>query len=117
MITIYHNSRCSKSRSALLLAEKFAMEKQLPLQVVDYLATPLSSEQIMALQRQLGIALRDMVRETEPQYAELGLAQADDAALLRALCDHPKLLQRPIVTYRGRAVIGRPPERLSELLI
>lgn len=93
------------------------MEKQLPLQVMDYLATPLSSEQIIALQRQLGIALRDMVRDTEPEYGELKLADADDTALLRALCDHPKLLQRPIVTYRERAVIGRPPERLSELLI
>lgn len=116
MITIYHNPRCSKSREALAMVERFAAERGLTVELVDYQATPLSLAQLAELQRQLGTGVRDMVRDNETEYAELNLAQADDQALLRALAGHPKLLQRPIVSYRGRALIGRPPERLAALL-
>jgi arsenate reductase len=115
MITIYHNPRCSKSRAALAIAQEFSVQERHPLEVVDYIETPLSMEQLTSLHRQLGIALREMVRDTEAEYEVLCLAQADDAALLQALVNHPKLLQRPIVTYEGKAVIGRPPERLNDL--
>lgn len=116
MITIYHNPRCSKSREALALAERFAAQNELPLAVVEYLKTPLTLAQLAALHRQLGCGVRDMVRSNEEEYAALDLAQGDDAALLRALAAHPKLLQRPIVVYRGRAAIGRPPELLNDFL-
>jgi arsenate reductase len=116
MITIYHNPRCSKSREALAMVERFAAERGMPVELVDYQKTPLSREQLAALQRELGADLREMVRDNEPEYAELKLAQADDEALLQALAAHPRLLQRPIVSYRGRAMIGRPPERLASLL-
>jgi len=116
MITIYHNPRCSKSREALSMVERFAAAHDLRVDVVDYLKTPLSPAQLTALQRQLGTSAREMVRDNEPEYAQLGLEQADDAALLEALAAHPKLLQRPVVVYRERAMIGRPPERLAALL-
>jgi arsenate reductase len=116
MITIYHNSHCSKSREALAAVERFAEERRTPLSVVEYLQTPLTLEQLQALHGMLGGQLRDMVRTGEASYAELGLAQADDADLLAAIAAHPILLQRPIVVYRGRALIARPPADLDAFL-
>jgi arsenate reductase (glutaredoxin) len=116
MITIYHNTRCSKSRESLALVQDFAAARNLPLNIIDYLVTPPGAEELAALQRQLGVPAREMVRDNEAEFAELNLAQADDNALLQAVAAHPRLLQRPIVVYQGRAMIGRPPERLHELL-
>ncbi|MGE5621754.1 MAG: arsenate reductase (glutaredoxin) [Bacillota bacterium] len=116
MITIYHNPRCSKSREGLALVEQFAGENGLPLTVVEYLKTPPDLAQLTTLHRQLGGGVRDMVRSNEEEYAALNLEQADDDTLLRAVAAHPKLLQRPIVVYRNRAVIGRPTECLAEFL-
>lgn len=116
MLTIYHNPRCSKSREALALVQQFSAQHAQALQVVEYLNAPLNAEQLSALHRQLGGPLRSMVRDNEAEYASMGLAQAADAALLQALASCPKLLQRPIVSYGGRAVIGRPPELLHDFL-
>lgn len=116
MLTIYHNPHCSKSREALALVQKFSSEHALSLQVIDYLKTPPTLQQLTDLQQQLGVPARAMVRDNEPEYDRVQLAQADDAALLRALVAHPKLLQRPIVAYRGRALIGRPPALLADWL-
>jgi arsenate reductase (glutaredoxin) len=98
------------------MAERFAAQRSLKLDVVDYLKDPPSVEQLASLLRELGIGAHEMVRENEAEFAALNLAQADDAALLEAITRHPKLLQRPIVSYEGRALIGRPPERLASLL-
>jgi arsenate reductase (glutaredoxin) len=116
MITIYHNPRCSKSREALALAQQFADANHLTLEIVDYQKTPLTLEQLSTIAQQLNGPVREMVRNNEEEYTELGLDKADDATLLQALAKHPKLLQRAIVTYRNRAVIGRPPERVHDLL-
>ncbi|SDY95110.1 arsenate reductase [Collimonas sp. OK242] len=116
MITIYHNPRCSKSREALALAEQYSSAQQIKLEVIDYQKTPLTLAQLKTLHGQLGGPVSAMVRDNEAEYAELNLAQADDAALLQALAAHPKLLQRPVVTYRERAVIARPPGVFNELL-
>ncbi len=116
MITIYHNPNCSKSRHALELVKHFASLQCLPVEVVEYLKTPPTEQQLATLLRQLGCVVHDMVRSNEDEYNALGLMQADDAHLLRAVAENPKLLQRPIVVYQGRAVIGRPPERLENLL-
>lgn len=116
MITIYHNPRCSKSREALDIVTKFAAGQQMALDVVDYLNTPLSLQQLTALRDQLGGNARAMVRDNEPEYEELGLASADEPTLIAALASHPRLLQRPIVVYRGKAMIGRPPASLATLL-
>ena len=116
MITILHNPRCSKSREALVLTQQFAIEQGLPLTVLDYQKTPLTLAQLIVMQKQLNLAARDMLRDSEAESAALNLAQADEATLLQAMADHPVLLQRPIVICNGRALIGRPPERLSALL-
>jgi arsenate reductase len=115
-ITIYHNPRCSKSRETLALVEQFANEHRLTVTVVDYLKTPPTLAQLKEIQRQLGQPARDMVRDNEDEFAALGLREADDAALLDAVARCPRLLQRPVVVYRGKAAIGRPPEKVKALL-
>ena len=115
-ITVYHNPRCSKSRETLALVEAYAARHAVAVNVVDYRQTPLTHAQLTQLQAQLGLAARDMVRAHEEVYATLGLQDASDEALLHALAAHPELLQRPIVVRNGRAVIGRPPERVAAML-
>lgn len=116
MIKIYHNPKCSKSREALTLVEQFCRQHDAPLEIVRYLETPLTGKQLAALRDQLGIPAAAMVRENEDEYEAMGLAQADDDALLHALADCPKLLQRPIVAYRDNAIIARPPHLLNDFL-
>ncbi len=115
-LTIFHNPRCSKSREALSIVQQFAHCNNMAVDVVEYLTTPPSVAQLASLHRQLGGELRDMVRTNEEEYAKLCLENADDETLLNAVSAHPILLQRPIVLYGERAVIGRPPERLNEIL-
>lgn len=116
MVTIYHNPRCSKSREALALVEAVAARRQLTVDVVEYLKTPPDLAQLLELKSILACKAADMVRSNEEEYNALGLAQADDATLLSALVSHPKLLQRPIVVFGKRAVIGRPLELVVDLL-
>jgi arsenate reductase len=115
MITIYHNPRCSKSRETLALVQQVSSEQNLPLEVVDYQKSALDIAQLRHLQQQLGASVSAMLRENEDEYSSLSLAQADDETLLAALVAHPKLLQRPIVSYLGKAAIGRPPELVLSL--
>lgn len=98
------------------MVEHFAAAHNLPLSVVEYLQTPLSVAQLSTLQDLLGDDANAMVRNNEPEYAQLNLAVANEAELLEAVANNPRLLQRPIVVYQGRALIGRPPERLERLL-
>lgn len=79
MITIYHNPRCSKSREALAVAEKFSTKNRVPLEIVDYIKTPLLN-QLKELRQALKTALGEMVRDNEPEYRALDLAGADDQA-------------------------------------
>lgn len=117
MITIYHNPRCSKSRGACELINDVYNPSNEPVEVVEYLRTPLSVAQLKELNRLLGCPVRDMVRESESVYGELGLADASvsDDQLYEAMAAHPILLQRPIVVRNGHAVIGRPPELVKAL--
>jgi arsenate reductase (glutaredoxin) len=116
MITIYHNPRCSKSRETLALVESLNTTGA-PLNVVEYLKTPPTVEELAALHRQLGRPVRDMLRDGEEPYKTLDLARADltDEHAYAAIAAHPILLQRPIVVYRGKAAIGRPPESVQAL--
>lgn len=88
-----------------------------PVTVIEYLKNPPTVEQLQALHAMLGGPVRDMIRDNEAVYAELGLSDASlsDAALLAAVAAHPILLQRPIVVRDGRAVIGRPLEAVNTL--
>lgn len=110
--TVYFNSRCSKCRSARALLE----ERGTQATYVPYLETAPTRAELEWLMQRLGLSSpRDMMRTGEAIYAELGLAEADDARLLDAIVAHPILLERPIVVHGERAVIARPPERLLGL--
>lgn len=105
-LTLYYNPRCSKSREALALLQAGGHSPMLR----DYLEAPPTLAELERLQRLLGVPARALVRDGEPVYAELALADASDAALLAAIAAHPELLQRPIAVRGERAVIARPPE-------
>jgi arsenate reductase len=108
-----HNPRCSKSRAALELVREAGVE----LPIRKYLDDPLSIDELRRLVQLLGVRPIDIVRRGEPQYAALGLSDATpDDDVLRAMAEHPILIERPIVVRDGRAVVGRPPETVREIL-
>lgn len=113
-MTLYHNPRCSKSRSALQLLE----ERGLNPAIVRYLETPLSAAQLQDLLAKLGIPARQLLRSGEDEYKSLGLSDPNltDAQLIKAMAAQPKLIERPILVVGEKAVIGRPPENILEIL-
>ena len=114
-VTLYHNPRCSKSRQTLALLE----EKNLTVNIIKYLETPLTLTQLQDLYHQLNVScVRDMMRTKEALYKELLLDGNDvtDEQLFEALAQHPKLLERPVLVANGQARIGRPPESVLEIL-
>lgn len=117
MITIYHNTRCSKSRAACdLVSNNYGLNGE-DVEIIEYLKQPLSIEQLKGLHRALGCPVREMIRTNEAEYAALALDRASvtDDEIFEAIVKHPILLQRPIVVRDGRAVIGRPPENIAVL--
>jgi len=114
MVTLYHNPRCSKSREALNLLREQGQEPE----VILYLETPPTAKSLKALLAKLGLGARDLLRKGEDAYKELNLAdeKLSDAALIKAMVENPKLIERPIAVNGDKAVIGRPPERVLELL-
>lgn len=113
-LTLYHNPRCSKSRSALELLEARGLQAT----VVRYLETPPSTSELKSLLGKLGITARELLRSGEDEYKALGLSDTSlsEAQLIEAMVEHPKLIERPILIAGDRAVIGRPPEKVLELL-
>ncbi|HEX8152394.1 MAG TPA: arsenate reductase (glutaredoxin) [Thermoanaerobaculia bacterium] len=108
-----HNPRCSKSRAALELVR----EAGVALPVREYLREPLTVEELRRIVELLGVRPIDIVRRGEAQYAELGLGDdTPDDDVLRAMAEHPILIERPIVVRGGRAVVGRPPESVRAIL-
>ncbi len=111
---IYHNPRCSKSRGALALLTERGTE----IEVIEYLASPPTRRDLEGLLRKLALPALAMVRTDEPEYraaVAAGCGVSDDE-LIDLLVAQPRLLQRPIFESADRAVIGRPPERVLELL-
>ena len=115
MITIYHHPRCPFSREALHLIEQISARENLILEIIDYQQLPLTVPLLINLQKKLGLPISAMLRNQDPKYIALRLSKADDAQLLQALVDYPKLLQRPIVEYQNRAVIAQPSELVEAL--
>ena len=111
---LYYNPRCSKSRAALELL----LARGVSPQVLAYLDEPPSREELHALVAMLDVPARHLLRTGEPEYAELGLDDPakTDVQLIAAMAAHPQLIERPIFIHAGRAVVGRPPERVLELL-
>jgi arsenate reductase len=113
-LILYHNPRCSKSRTALELLEQRGATPV----VVRYLETPPSAAELKALLAKLGIGARQLLRSGEDEFKTLGLDNPalTDAQLIEAMATHPKLIERPILVAGDVAVIGRPPEKVLELL-
>jgi arsenate reductase len=112
-VTLYHNPRCSKSRAALALLT----ERGVDVSVVRYLDAPLSAARLADLGERLGLPISAWVRTGEQAYADAGLdAESSTGAILAAMERAPILMERPIAVRNRRAVIGRPPERVLELL-
>jgi len=111
---IYHNPRCSKFRETLKLLQENGVEPE----VVLYLETPPTVAELKTLLEQLGLSAREILRTGEDAYKELNLKDPalTDEQLLQAMVNHPKLIQRPIVVKDSRAVLGRPPEAVLELI-
>ncbi len=113
-LTLYHNPRCSKSRGALELLEARGLNPE----VVRYLETPPDAATLEALLGKLGIGARQLLRSGEDEYKSLDLANPalSDEQLIAAMAAHPKLIERPILVVGDKAVIGRPPEKVLEIL-
>jgi len=113
-LTLYHNPRCSKSRGALDLLEARGLAPT----VVRYLETPPDVATLKALLEKLRMPPRQLLRTGEDDYAQLNLADPtlSDAQLIDAMATHPKLIERPILVAGDKAVIGRPPEKILEIL-
>lgn len=112
-LLLLHNPRCSKSRAthALLEAEGVTFEARL------YLEEPLSAAELQELAKRLGRPASEWVRRKEAAFEEAGLqAQAAEAEIVEAIAAHPILMERPILVRGPRAAIGRPPEKVLELL-
>jgi arsenate reductase len=114
MIALYHNPRCSKSREALNLLRANGVEPD----IILYLEKPPTAKILKALIAQLGIGVRDLLRKSEDVYKELNLGDASlsETALIKAMVENPKLIERPIAINGDKAVIGRPPENVLTIL-
>ena len=113
-MTFYHNPRCSKSRAALQLLAERGFEPRL----IEYLKTPPDEATLRALLAKLDMTPRELMRTKEDEYGELRLDDPtlDDDALIRAMAAHPRLIERPILVNGERAVLGRPPERVLDIV-
>ncbi|MGB0588406.1 MAG: arsenate reductase (glutaredoxin) [Myxococcota bacterium] len=112
-VTLLHNPRCSKSRQALALLEAAGAT----VEVRRYLDAPLDRTELEALAVKLGGSALSWTRVKESAFKEAGLTrESSDAALLDAMATHPILMERPVVIVGERAVVGRPPERVHDLL-
>ncbi|MDQ1245559.1 MAG: hypothetical protein QG565_1900 [Campylobacterota bacterium] len=112
-IKIWHNPKCSKSREAMEILQENKCEAE----VVKYLEEKPDVKKIKAILKMLGIAPRELMRTKEDIYKELNLMdETDDEALIEAMAQNPKLIERPIIIKGDRAIIGRPAEKIAEFL-
>lgn len=109
--TLFHNPACSKSRAALALLES----RGVAVRVVDYLAAPPARATLSALAGLPGLEAHALLRADDVRADGMPIPDADDA-VLDLLAAHPRYLQRPLFVHAGRGVIGRPPERVLDLL-
>ena len=113
-LTIYHNPRCSKSRQALQIIKEHGIQ---PI-VVEYLKVPLKKSELEKISRLLNRRPKDFVRKNEADFKENNLKYIieNDAKLINEMAKFPKIIERPIVLFKDKATIGRPPENVLELL-
>ena len=112
--TIYHNPRCSKSRQTLALLEEHGIQPEVRL----YLESPPSAAELAQVLGKLSLSPRQLLRKGETAYTAAGLdnTTVPDAEVIAAMVAQPILIERPIVVKGGRAVLGRPPENVLDLI-
>ena len=112
--TIYHNPRCSKSRLTLELLK----DKGIDPKVILYLETPPSEKELVLILKKLNMEARELLRIGEAEFKEQNLSDASKSEedIIQAMVHFPKLMERPIVIYGDRAVIGRPPENVLKII-
>ncbi len=113
--TLFHNPQCSKSRGAKQLLDEAGIEYE----IVEYLKTPPTAAELHHILELIDDPPAALVRRGDPKFKALGLDKADfvtEADVVALLVEHPELMERPVVVVGDRAVIGRPPERVNELL-
>ena len=112
-ITVYHNTRCTKSREACSILE----HKGVAFNTVEYLKTPLNQEEIKALLKKLNLKAEELVRKKEPLFLEkFASKKYTEAQWLKILTANPILIERPILVKGNKAIIGRSVERITEIL-
>ena len=113
-VTIYHNPRCSKSRQTLEMIE----EKNIKPTVIEYLKSPPSKAELKRILKLLKLTPRDLLRKKEAEYKQQGLDDDSltDDQIIDTMIAHPKLIERPIVIAGDKAVLGRPPENVLEII-
>jgi len=113
-VTIYFNPQCSKCRLTLDLLETRGQQPE----IVEYLESPPDAATLESILDMLGLEPRDLMRTFEKEYTEAGLDNPDlsRTELIDAMISHPRLIQRPIVVKNGKAAIGRPPEKVIDIL-
>lgn len=113
MLKIYHNPKCRKSREGL----KYLQDKGVDFVVVDYIKTGIKEEELSEIVLKLNLKPADIVRTQEDIYRkELKGRNFTDREWIKILSENPRLLQRPVVVARHKAVIAQPPEKVDELL-
>ena len=112
--TIYHNPRCSKSRLTLELLK----DKGIDPKVILYLETPPSEKELVLILKKLNMEARELLRKGEAEFKEHNLSDTSKSEedIIQAMVHSPKLMERPIVIYGDRAVIGRPPENVLKII-
>lgn len=112
-LTVYHNPRCSKSRSAC----EILAAKGIKTRIINYLETPPNKEELRGILKKLGMSPSELVRRGEAVFKENYAGKTlDEEQWLDALTAHPILIERPIIARGHRAVVGRPPEKVLELI-
>ena len=112
--TIYHNPRCSKSRQTLQILRDRGIEPN----IIEYLKTPLQKDELKKISTSLGFRPKEFVRKNESDFKERNLVNhlEDDDKMIEAMAAYPKIIERPIVVLKDKAVIGRPPDNVLKLI-
>lgn len=111
-VTLYHNPRCSKSRRALELLRAQGVEPV----IIEYLKTPPAADELRRILKLSGLTARQLLRAKESAQAGLDDPALDEAALIAAMVANPAVIERPIAVTATAARLGRPPERVLEVL-
>lgn len=112
-VTLYYNPRCSKCREALCLLEEKGIEPE----IIEYLKEPPTEKQLKDLLKKLGLKAEELLRKKEPLFVEkYKTKKLSEAEWVKVMCKNPVLIERPIAIEGNKAVIGRPAERIIEIL-